>query len=62
MISSQIAGLAGGLVAVIAVVLALFSVVLLLPVIVIVANRAEPDQRGLRPQSVYLFGMSFVTL
>jgi hypothetical protein len=31
-------------------------------VIVVVANRAEPDPRGLRPSSVYLFGMSFVTL
>ena len=31
-------------------------------VIVIVANRAEPDPRGMRPHTVYLFGMSFVTL
>ena len=46
----------------IAIAIALFSVVLLVPIILIVANRAEPDQRGLRPQSVYLFGMSFVTL
>jgi hypothetical protein len=46
----------------IAVSLALFSIVLLIPIIVVVANRAEPDQRGLRPLSVYLFGMSFVTL
>ena len=55
-------GLAGGVVAVIAVAIALFSVVLLIPIILIVANRAEPDQRGMRPQSVYMFGMSFVTL
>ena len=48
--------------AVIALLIALSSVVALIPVILLVANRAEPDQRGLRPQSVYLFGMSFVTL
>jgi hypothetical protein len=61
-IPSQVSSLAGGVVAVIAVAIALFSVVLLVPVILIVANRAEPDQRGLRPQSVYLFGTSFVSL
>ena len=61
-VPSQFVGLAGGVVAVIAVAVALFSVVLLIPIILIVANRAEPDQRGMRPQSVYLFGMSFVTL
>jgi hypothetical protein len=55
-------GSIGGVVALIAFALALFSVVLLIPIILIVANRAEPDQRGLRPQSVYLFAMSFVTL
>jgi hypothetical protein len=27
-----------------------------------VANRAEPDPRGMRPFTVYLFGMAFVTL
>ena len=56
------AGIAGGAIVGGAVFLALFSVVLLVPIILIVANRAEPDQRGLRPLSVYLFGMSFVTL
>ncbi len=61
-IPSQVAGLTGGIFAAIAVALALFSVILLIPIIIIVANRAEPDQRGLRPQSVYLFGMSFVSL
>src|SRR6202035_1610878 len=55
-------GLHLGVFAVIAVGLALFSIFLLIPIIIIVANRAEPDQRGVRPQSVYLFGMSFVTL
>ena len=58
----QFAGLAGGIVAVIAIFIALFSVVLLVPIILIVANRAEPDPRGQRSHSVYLFGMSFVTL
>ncbi len=62
MLPSQFAGLAGGAVAVIAIFIALFSLVLLVPVILIVANRAEPDQRGQRSHSVYLFGMSFVTL
>ena len=59
---SQFAGLAGGIVAVSAIFIALFSLVLLVPIILIVANRAEPDQRGQRSHSVYLFGMSFVTL
>ena len=58
----QFAGLAGGVVAFVAIFIALFSVVLLVPIILIVANRAEPDQRGQRSHSVYLFGMSFVTL
>ncbi len=58
----QFAGLAGGVVAVAAVSIALFSLVLLVPVILIVANRAEPDPRGQRSHSVYLFGMSFVAL
>ena len=62
MIPSQIAGFAGGIVAFVAIFIALFSLVLLVPVILIVANRAEPDQRGQRSHSVYLFGMSFVTL
>lgn len=31
-------------------------------VIVIVANRADPDPSGRRPLSVYLFGVSFLTL
>jgi hypothetical protein len=62
MIPSQFAGLAGGIVAFVAIFIALFSLVLLVPVILIVANRAEPDPRGQRSHSVYLFGMSFVTL
>ncbi len=61
-IPSHLAGFTGGIFAVIAVAIALFSAVLLIPIILIVANRAEPDPRGLRPQSVYLFGMSFITL
>jgi hypothetical protein len=31
-------------------------------VIILVANRAEPDVRGMRPFTVYLFGMSFFAL
>ena len=61
-IPSQAVGLTGGIFAAIAVAFAFFSVILLVPIIIIVANRAEPDQRGLRPLSVYLFGMSFVSL
>ncbi len=62
MVPSQFAGLAGGVVAFVAIFIALFSLVLLVPIILIVANRAEPDPRGQRSHSVYLFGMSFVTL
>ncbi len=40
----------------------LLSLIPLFFVLIVVANRAEPDPRGLRPSSVYLFGMSFVTL
>jgi len=43
-------------------IVALLAALVLVPIIVIVANRAEPDARGVRPFSVYLFGMSFVTL
>jgi hypothetical protein len=31
-------------------------------IIILVANRAEPDARGMRPFTVYLFGMSFFAL
>ena len=31
-------------------------------VIIIIANRADPDPSGRRPQSVYFFAVSFVTL
>ena|ERR1700722_13974578 len=31
-------------------------------IIVVVANRAEPDRSGWRPWSVYFFGMSFVSV
>jgi hypothetical protein len=61
-VAGQFAGLAGGIVAFVAIFIALFSLVLLVPIILIVANRAEPDPRGQRAHSVYLFGMSFVTL
>jgi hypothetical protein len=61
-VPSHLSSLTGGVVAVVALVVALLSLVLLVPIILIVANRSEPDERGMRPQSVYLFGMSFVTL
>jgi hypothetical protein len=43
-------------------VIGLLSVGPLALVILVVANRAEPDPRGMRPFTVYLFAMSFVTL
>ena len=60
--ANDLVGITGGIVAALAFVIALSSLFVLVPVILLVANRAEPDQRGMRPQSVYLFGMSFVTL
>src|SRR5690348_10733351 len=62
MITGPLVNSAGGVAAGMALALALFSVVFVVLVIVIVANRAEPDPRGMRPTTVYLFGMSFVTL
>jgi len=62
MVTGQLVNVAGGAAAALAVSLALMSTLLIVLVIVIVANRAEPDPRGLRPHTVYLFGMSFVTL
>jgi hypothetical protein len=43
-------------------VLALLSVGPLVLIILVVANRAEPDRRGMRPFTVYLFAMAFFTL
>ena len=40
----------------------LIALFILLFVIIVVANRAEPDPRGLRPLSVYLFALTFVML
>ncbi len=62
MIPGQFAGFAGGFVAFAAIFIAILSVIVLIPIILIVANRAEPDPRGQRSHSVYLFGMSFVSL
>jgi hypothetical protein len=59
MTSSNVAGIASvGVFAGIGVI----GLFILLFVIVVVANRAEPDPRGLRSLSVYLFSMSFVML
>jgi len=52
----------GILVALIFAALALLAMAALVPIIVVVANRAEPDPRGMRPHAVYFFGMAFVTL
>jgi hypothetical protein len=62
MVTGPLVNAAGGVAAGMALVLALFSVLFIVLVVVIVANRAEPDPRGMRPYTVYLFGMSFVTL
>jgi hypothetical protein len=45
-------------------ILALFigAAIIGLFIIIVVANRAEPDATGHRPQSVYFFAVSFVTL
>jgi hypothetical protein len=56
-VSSSIFGLLVGALAVV-VVLALIGIF----VIVVVANRADPDVHGRRPFTVYLFGVAFVTL
>jgi len=58
-VSTGLGGLSLALV-VLAIVLSLSSIGVL--VILIVANRADPDPTGRRPQSVYFFGVSFVTL
>jgi hypothetical protein len=52
----------GGVIAGVAAVIAVVSLVFGVFIVLIVANRAEPDPRGKRPLSVYLFAMSFVTL
>jgi hypothetical protein len=61
-VTSQVLNASGSAFAAFALVSALFSLAFVVLIIVVVANRAEPDPRGLRPHSVYLFGMSFVTL
>ena len=59
MATSNVAGIAS--VAVVAGI-GVIGLFILLFVIIVVANRAEPDPRGLRSLSVYLFSMSFVML
>ncbi len=55
-----LSSLAGALVEVVAVA-AMFSLVGIL-IIAVVANRADPDPTGRRPQSVYFFIVSYITL
>lgn len=62
MVTGQLVNAAGGVAAGIAIAIALVSGLFIVLVVLIVANRAEPDPRGMRPHTVYLFGMSFVTL
>lgn len=62
MVSGQLVNVAGGVAAGVAIAIALISSLFIILVVLIVANRAEPDPRGMRPHTVYLFGMSFVTL
>jgi hypothetical protein len=52
--------LAGALIEVLAVLILLALVGVF--VIIVVANRADPDPSGRRPQSVYCFAVSFITL
>jgi len=52
--------LAGALIEVLAVLILLAVVGVF--VIIVVANRADPDPSGRRPQSVYCFAVSFITL
>jgi hypothetical protein len=52
--------LAGALIEVLAVLILLGLVGVF--VIIVVANRADPDPSGRRPQSVYCFAVSFITL
>jgi hypothetical protein len=56
----SVLGVAGIVVEVLA--LFLFMAIIGLVIIVVVANRADPDPSGRRPQSVYYFAVSFVTL
>jgi hypothetical protein len=58
--SNGVSSLAGVLTGVLAVVVILAIVGIF--VIIVVANRAEPDPNGRRPFTVYLFGVSFITL
>jgi hypothetical protein len=62
MVSGQAVNAIGGVAAGVAIAIALISGLFIVLVVLIVANRSEPDPRGMRPQTVYLFGMSFVTL
>jgi len=62
-VSSQTFGIASllGVVVEVLAVVTLLSIVGVL-IIVVVSNRADPDPTGRRPQSVYFFAVSFVTL
>lgn len=55
-----LASLAGGLVSVLAILMLIAFIAVF--VIIVVSNRADPDPSGRRPQSVYFFAVSFVTI
>jgi hypothetical protein len=56
----SVSSLAGGLLELLAVLVVLGLVGVF--VIIVVANRADPDPTGRRPQSVYFFAVSFVSI
>ena len=55
-----LASVAGSLISVLALLILLSFVAVF--VIIVVANRADPDPSGRRPQAVYCFAVSFVTI
>ena len=55
-----LASVTGGLISVLALLILLTFVAVF--VIIVVANRADPDPSGRRPQAVYCFAVSFVTI
>jgi hypothetical protein len=58
---ASVVGIAGIVVEVLALFF-FFMAIIGLVIIIVVANRADPDPSGRRPQSVYYFAVSFVTL
>jgi hypothetical protein len=64
---TSVAGQAFGIASIVGIVVEVLAVVTVMAIvgvliIVVVSNRADPDPTGRRPQSVYFFAVSFVTL